>query len=91
MIIDEVAEIGMATESPGTTLSSSPCPAMNGSTCWYPQRPPAGTERTHRPGRPGARGPHHLPPSFTGRGKIDHAFAARKLTPRIVLEAIDPT
>ena len=28
-------------------------------------------------------------PSFTGRGKIDHAFAARKLTPRIVLEAID--
>ncbi len=28
-------------------------------------------------------------PSFTGRGKIDQAFAARKLQPRIVLEAID--
>jgi len=28
-------------------------------------------------------------PSFTGRTKIDHAFAARKLEPRIALEAID--
>ena len=28
-------------------------------------------------------------PSYTGRTKIDHAFAARKLTPRIALEAID--
>ena len=28
-------------------------------------------------------------PSFTGRGKIDQAFSARKLQPRVVLEAID--
>ncbi len=28
-------------------------------------------------------------PSYTGRTKIDHAFAIRKLTPRIALEAID--
>ena len=28
-------------------------------------------------------------PSFTGRGRIDQAFAARKLHPRIALEAID--
>jgi LysR family cys regulon transcriptional activator len=28
-------------------------------------------------------------PSFTGRTKIDQAFAARKLEPRIALEAID--
>jgi LysR family cys regulon transcriptional activator len=28
-------------------------------------------------------------PSFTGRTRIDHAFAARKLEPRIALEAID--
>jgi len=28
-------------------------------------------------------------PTFTGRSKIDQAFAARKLQPRIVLEAID--
>ena len=28
-------------------------------------------------------------PSFTGRGKIDQAFATRKLQPRVVLEAID--
>ena len=28
-------------------------------------------------------------PSFTGRTKIDQAFAARKLVPRIALEAID--
>ena len=28
-------------------------------------------------------------PSFTGRTKIDHAFATRKLEPRIALEAID--
>ncbi|MBA3058622.1 LysR substrate-binding domain-containing protein, partial [Rhodoferax sp.] len=28
-------------------------------------------------------------PSYTGRTKIDHAFAIRKLEPRIALEAID--
>jgi LysR family cys regulon transcriptional activator len=28
-------------------------------------------------------------PSFTGRTRIDHAFAHKKLTPRIALEAID--
>ena len=28
-------------------------------------------------------------PSFTGRTRVDSAFAARKLTPRIALEAID--
>jgi LysR family cys regulon transcriptional activator len=28
-------------------------------------------------------------PSFTGRSRIDQAFAAKKLTPRIALEAID--
>nr|WP_281355006.1 LysR substrate-binding domain-containing protein [Comamonas jiangduensis] len=28
-------------------------------------------------------------PSFTGRGKVDAAFATRKIAPRIVLEAID--
>ena len=28
-------------------------------------------------------------PSFTGRTKVDQAFAARKLVPRIALEAID--
>jgi LysR family cys regulon transcriptional activator len=28
-------------------------------------------------------------PSYTGRTKIDHAFANRKLEPRIALEAID--
>lgn len=28
-------------------------------------------------------------PSFTGRGKIDQAFAMRRLHPHIVLEAID--
>jgi LysR family cys regulon transcriptional activator len=28
-------------------------------------------------------------PSFTGRSRIDQAFAAKKITPRIALEAID--
>jgi LysR family cys regulon transcriptional activator len=28
-------------------------------------------------------------PSFSGRTRVDHAFAARKLKPNIVLEAID--
>ena len=28
-------------------------------------------------------------PSFTGRTRIDHAFAQKKLAPRIALEAID--
>ncbi|OZA98532.1 MAG: transcriptional regulator [Polaromonas sp. 39-63-203] len=51
MLIDEVAEIGIATES-GEPLIT-----------------------------------YH--PSFTGRTKIDQAFAARQLHPRIALEAID--
>ena len=39
MVIDEVAEIGIATESLADYTSCSPCPATNGSTCWCCRHP----------------------------------------------------
>jgi LysR family cys regulon transcriptional activator len=90
MIIDEVAEIGMATESLADypELVTLPCYEWQHVLVVPNGHPLAQKERiglddlAHE-----ALITYH--PSFTGRGKIDHAFAARKLTPRIVLEAID--
>lgn len=90
MIIDEVAEIGMATESLADypELVTLPCYEWQHVLVVPNDHPLAQKERiglddlAHE-----ALITYH--PSFTGRGKIDHAFAARKLTPRIVLEAID--
>jgi LysR family cys regulon transcriptional activator len=90
MVIDEVAEIGMATESLADypDLVTLPCYEWQHVLVMPPSHPLAGKERiglddiAHE-----ALITYH--PSFTGRGKIDQAFAARKLQPRIVLEAID--
>ena len=90
MIIDEVAEIGMATESLADypELVTLPCYEWQHVLVVPNSHPLAQKERiglddlAHE-----ALITYH--PSFTGRGKIDHAFAARKLMPRIVLEAID--
>ncbi|MBH1978714.1 MAG: CysB family HTH-type transcriptional regulator [Comamonadaceae bacterium] len=90
MVIDEVAEIGMATESLAEypELVTLPCYEWQHVLVMPPSHPLAQKERL------GLDDIAHEPlityhPSFTGRGKIDHAFAARRLQPRIALEAID--
>ncbi|GAB2544360.1 MULTISPECIES: CysB family HTH-type transcriptional regulator [unclassified Simplicispira] len=90
MVIDEVAEIGMATESLAEypELVTLPCYEWQHVLVMPPGHPLAQKERL------GLDDIAHEPlityhPSFTGRGKIDHAFAARRLQPRIALEAID--
>ena len=90
MVIDEVAEIGMATESLADypELVTLPCYEWQHVLVMPPGHPLAQKERL------GLDDIAHEPlityhPSFTGRGKIDHAFAARRLQPRIALEAID--
>ena len=90
MLIDDVVEMGMATESLAAygELVTLPCyewqhvlvlPADHA----LAQREPLTLEDL-------AAEPlvtYH--PSFTGRARIDHAFGQRRLQPRIALEAID--
>jgi LysR family transcriptional regulator, cys regulon transcriptional activator len=90
MLIDEVAEIGIATESLAdySELVTLPC---------YEWQHMLVMPADHKLAKVGqitladlAAEPiitYH--PSFTGRTKIDAAFAAKKLSPRIALEAID--
>ena len=90
MLIDEVAEIGIATESLASysELVTLPCYEWQ-----HVLVLPAGhplCNKEHITLEDIALEPlitYH--PSYTGRTKIDHAFATRKLTPRIALEAID--
>ncbi|MBH2043933.1 MAG: CysB family HTH-type transcriptional regulator [Comamonadaceae bacterium] len=90
MVIDEVAEIGMATESLADypELVTLPCYEWEHVLVLPPSHPLAQKERI------GLDDIAHEPlityhPTFTGRGKIDLAFATRRLQPRIALEAID--
>jgi LysR family cys regulon transcriptional activator len=90
MVIDEVAEIGIATESLAdyTELVTLPCYEWQHMLVLPADHPLTRKERITL--EDVAQEPlitYH--PSFTGRTKIDHAFAARKLDPRIALEAID--
>jgi LysR family transcriptional regulator, cys regulon transcriptional activator len=90
MLIDEVAEVGIATESLAdyAELVTLPC---------YEWQHLLVMPEGHKLAKVSnitladlAQEPiitYH--PSFTGRTKIDAAFAAKKLTPRIALEAID--
>jgi LysR family transcriptional regulator, cys regulon transcriptional activator len=90
MLIDEVAEIGIATESLADypDLVTLPC---------YEWQHVLVMPADHKLAQVAqvtladlAQEPiitYH--PSFTGRTKIDAAFAAKKITPRIALEAID--
>jgi LysR family cys regulon transcriptional activator len=90
MLIDEVAEIGIATESIAgyDELVTLPCYEWQ-----HVLVLPAGhplCSKEHLTLEDIADEPiitYH--PSYTGRTRIDHAFATRKLTPRIALEAID--
>ena len=90
MLIDEVAEIGMATESLTHyhELVTLPCYEWQHMLVMPRDHPLARKEDVtleDLAGEPLIT--YH--PSFTGRTKIDMAFAARHLHPRIALEAID--
>jgi LysR family cys regulon transcriptional activator len=90
MVIDEIAEIGIATESLSdyADLVTIPCYEWQHVLVLPKEHPLANKERISLEDI--AAEPiitYH--PSFTGRTRIDHAFAQKKLTPRIALEAID--
>jgi LysR family cys regulon transcriptional activator len=90
MLIDEVAEIGIATESLSDyqELVTLPCYEWQHVLVMPQGHPLAAKERVTLEDL--AAEPiitYH--PSFTGRTRIDSAFAQRKLQPRIALEAID--
>ncbi len=90
MLLDEVAEIGIATESLAdySELVTLPCYEWQHMLV-LPLGHPLATKE-HITLEDVAQEPlitYH--PSFTGRTRIDNAFATRKLTPRIALEAID--
>ncbi len=90
MLIDETADVGLATESLSQFEELVTLPAYE----WQhvlvmrAEHPLAQSDRidleqiAHEP-----LVSYH--PSFTGRTRIDRAFAQRQLTPNIVLEAID--
>lgn len=90
MLIDEVAEIGIATESLAdyAELVTLPCYEWQHVLVLPAEHALAAKTRI------ALEDLAELPivtyhPSFTGRTRIDQAFANRKLTPRIALEAID--
>jgi LysR family cys regulon transcriptional activator len=90
MLIDEVAEIGIATESLSDypDLVTLPCYEWQHVLVMPQDHPLCKKERVTLEDL--AAEPiitYH--PSFTGRTRIDAAFATRKLQPRIALEAID--
>jgi len=90
MLIDEVAEIGIATESPAQydELVTLPCYEWQHMLVMPADHPLARQKNItleELAGQPLIT--YH--PSFTGRTKIDEAFAAKRLHPRIALEAID--
>ena len=90
MVLDEVAEIGMATESltEYEGLVTLPCYEWQHMLVMPLDHPLAKNE--HITLEDLAQEPlitYH--PSFTGRTKVDRAFAAKHLQPRIALEAID--
>jgi len=90
MVMDEVAEIGIATESLSDypDLVTLPCYEWQHMLVLPQGHPLARKDRvTLEDLAAEALVTYH--PSFTGRTRIDTAFAQRKLTPRIALEAID--
>ena len=90
MLIDETADVGLATESlsPFEELLTLPAYEWQHVLVMRAEHPLAQVERIDLEQL--AQQPlvsYH--PSFTGRTRIDRAFAQRHLTPNIVLEAID--
>jgi LysR family cys regulon transcriptional activator len=90
MVIDEVADIGIATEALADyqELVSLPCYEWQHAVVMPVNHPLAQVERISLEDL--ALQPlvsYH--PSYSGRSRVDHAFATRRLKPNIVLEAID--
>ncbi len=90
MVIEEVADIGLATEALDAheELVTLPCYDWQHSLVMPAGHPLAQLERIELEDL--ALQPlvsYH--PSFSGRTRVDQAFAARKLKPNVVLEAID--
>ena len=90
MLLEEVAEIGMATESLTRypELVTLPCYEWQHMLVFPYGHPLLERERIT------LEELAHVPlvtyhPSFTGRSRIDQAFALRQLQPNVVLEAID--
>ncbi len=90
MLIDEVAEIGIATEALDsyTELVTLPCYEWQ-HVLVLPGGHPLCTKENLTLEDIAQEPLITYHPSYTGRTKIDHAFAVRKLVPRIALEAID--
>ena len=90
MLLEEVAEVGLATESLADfeELVTLPCYEWQHVVVMPSSHPLVQVERLTLEQL--ALEPlisYH--PSFTGRTRIDHAFEARRLRPNVVLEAID--
>jgi LysR family cys regulon transcriptional activator len=90
MVLEEIADIGLATEALGDAdgLISLPCYEWRHAVVMPAGHPLAQVERISLDDL--AMLPlvsYH--PSFSGRTRVDQAFAARQLKPNIVLEAID--
>ncbi|HEY1132788.1 MAG TPA: CysB family HTH-type transcriptional regulator [Roseateles sp.] len=90
MLLDESADLGLATESLAQypELVTLPCYEWQHVMVVPRDHPLASAERIsleQLAGEPLVS--YH--PSFTGRTRIDKAFASRHLTPNVVLEAID--
>lgn len=90
MVMDEVAEIGIATESLThyPELVTLPCYEWQHMLV-LPQTHPLANKASISLEDLAAEPLITYHPSFTGRTKIDQAFAAARLAPRIALEAID--
>ena len=90
MLIDEVAEIGIATESLALydELVTLPCYEWQHMIV-MPADHPLAQQKSITLEELVSQPLITYHPSFTGRTKIDEAFAAKRLHPRIALEAID--
>ena len=90
MVLDEVAEIGIATESLGEypELVTMPCYEWQ-HVLVLPQGHALAKKERVTLEDIAAEPLVTYHPSFTGRTRIDSAFAQKKLQPRIALEAID--
>jgi LysR family cys regulon transcriptional activator len=90
MLIDETADLGLATESLAQypELVTLPCYEWQHVMVVPREHPLASVERVSLE-QLAAQPLVSYHPSFTGRTRIDKAFASRHLTPNVVLEAID--
>ena len=90
MVMDEIAEIGIATESLThyPELVTLPCYEWQHMLV-LPVAHPLANKAVVTLEDLAAEPLITYHPSFTGRAKIDQAFAAKRLSPRIALEAID--